>query len=768
MILFRRLNFGRLQPFPLNYKAASIGTLILLVAITLFAMWRIPNLNFNYEFESYFPVDDPDLIYYQGFREVFESDNDFLLIGLVNNQGVFQKKFLQQLDSFSQDLSKLNHITNLRSPTNLANPVIGLLGVINVPYLHVNSTEKYTRDSLRIFESKQLVGTFFAKNTKAVSILAKVTEQLSKAAADSLVNQMEKVCNKYTFDELHIAGRIKGQHYYINKMQSEMVKFIAISLTLLILFLFFSFRSFWGIWVPIIVVMVTAIWLLSIMELLGKPINVITTLLPCILFVVGVSDVVHIVSKYLEELRTGQQKIDALKTAFREVGMATLLTSITTAVGFLTLLTASIHPIREFGLFTAVGVFLAFILAFTLLPSVLYLIKTPKIAQKQAQNIFWYGTLRILFRWTLVHRKMILVAFTIIIAACCFYIPTIKIDNFLLEDLANDDPQRQDFEFFEEHFSAVRPFEMVVWFKNGEKVFDYASLQILEEIENYLKESYGTDFIISPLFMVKKTCQAMNGGQEKNFRFPKSETELKKIIRIVNKISKKEIRKYVSPGKTAARISGRIVDIGGNAIAKKGIELDAFMKSTFKDEDIGYKLTGTALLIDKNNEYLAFNLLHGLLIAFGLIALIVGLLYRSVSMVLISLIPNVFPLLMIAGIMGAVGIDLKVSTSIIFTIAFGIAVDDTIHFLSKLKIELAKGKSLLYALKRTYISTGKAICVTTLILCSGFLSLILASFTSIYYIGLLISLTLLFAVAADLLLLPVLLLFFYRMKEKKS
>ncbi|MEM9023164.1 MAG: MMPL family transporter, partial [Bacteroidota bacterium] len=215
-----------------------------------------------------------------------------------------------------------------------------------------------------------------------------------------------------------------------------------------------------------------------------------------------------------------------------------------------------------------------------------------------------------------------------------------------------------------------------------------------------------------------------------------------------------------------ARFSGKLVDDGGQAVAAKNRALEAFFRQEIDARVLDYRVTGMATLIDKNNETLATGMMYGLLIAFGVIALIMGVLFRSFSIIIISLIPNVLPLLVIGGIMGFSGIDLKVATSIIFTIAFGIAVDDTIHYMSKLRLELAKGRTLPYAIKRTSISTGKAITVTSVILCAGFVTLILSTFTSTFYIGLLISITLLVAVLSDLILLPVLLLYFYKPKAR--
>ena len=205
-------------------------------------------------------------------------------------------------------------------------------------------------------------------------------------------------------------------------------------------------------------------------------------------------------------------------------------------------------------------------------------------------------------------------------------------------------------------------------------------------------------------------------------------------------------------------------DIGSKKVKELNEKFEQFFQSEIDHSLIGYKMTGTALLVDKNNEFLATNMIFGLSIAFLLIALLIGIIFRSIKMALLSIIPNVIPLAFIGGLMGFLGTNINMSTSIIFTIAFGIAVDDTIHFLSKFKIEGSKGKSLMYSLKRTYLSTGKAIVLTTLILCGGFVSLIFSDFKSTFLIGAYVSLILFMAVLTDLLLLPILLMIIKRKK----
>ena len=220
----------------------------------------------------------------------------------------------------------------------------------------------------------------------------------------------------------------------------------------------------------------------------------------------------------------------------------------------------------------------------------------------------------------------------------------------------------------------------------------------------------------------------------------------------------------IDSNKVFGRMSSTLGDIGKYKMDEKNVRLIEFLDKNINKSLLKIHLTGTGYLLDKNMSTLATNLTKGLLIAIGLVSLLMGFLYKSAKMVLIAIVPNVLPLLMLGAVLGYLGIDLKVSTAIIFTISFGIAVDDTIHFMSKFKLELNKGKSTLYALKRTYLSTGRAIILTTLILCSGFLLLVFSDFLGTFYVGLFLSLTLLFALFSDLFILPVLLLLFFKKK----
>lgn len=748
------------------YERKSRITLLAIFILSALSIFLASRLQFDYNFENFFPENDPDTEYYKFFRDQFQTDNDFVVIGLVNDEGIFDAGFLKKVDSLKLELQGIKDVVAVSSPTDLKDykrdPLIGQ--VFSRPLLRFDQPEFLPLDSAYIYSGGDYVGSFFSEDAKALLVQIRHTEFLSKEGCDTLSVNLQAVVKQAGFDESHVVGRAIGQEYYVNLMQTELMIFVSLSILLVILFLILSFRSFWGVWVPIMVVLLSIIWTLALMQLTGKRIDLMLTILPTILFVVGMSDVVHIVSRFFEEMRSGRTKYEAVRIAFKEIGLATFLTSLTTAIGFLTLLSSSIRPLSEFGLYTAAGVFIAFVLAFTLLPAVLMLSKPPSILQKRPEQLFWNRFLLHGFSFTIRNRKGILIAFGLVGIVSFWGIRQVEVNNYILEDLKDGDPLKEEFRFFEENFSGARPFELSITLAHDSlNAFDKPVLDQITLIDDYLESTYGVGELISPAKIVKTAYRTYMGGNRDFFRIPDRQSDIDRLQSLIQRNELSEfLGYYVNEEQGLLRSTGKLDDLGSKIFLSKDSTFRAWAEANVNPNLLKLKITGTASLIDSNNKYLATNLIEGLGIAFLVIALIAGLMFKSLKMVVISLIPNVFPLLMIGGIMGFSGIDLKVSTSIIFTIAFGIAVDDTIHFVSKLRLQLGTGKSLLYSLKRSYISTGKAIILTTIILCGGFLTLISSDFLGTFYVGLLISLTLLFAVISDLLLLPVLVILFFK------
>jgi hypothetical protein len=372
-----------------------------------------------------------------------------------------------------------------------------------------------------------------------------------------------------------------------------------------------------------------------------------------------------------------------------------------------------------------------------------------------------------IFFFSMRYQRAILVFSVGVVVLSVALISRIEVNNYLLEDVGKDDPMRYSFEYFERYFAGARPFELQVdLVDSNASIFDQGPAMEMLEVENYLKAHYGVGFVISPLTILRSAHQAMNGGLDDMYVIPEDAESFERLQRNVRLFRKRpEFNSLVTKDDRSARISGKIKDPGGKQVKLLNEALVHHFTVERPLEHIEIRLTGMALLIDKNNETLSFNMMTGLLFALGVVAMIMGIIFKSLRMAIITLIPNILPLLVIGGVMGALGFDLKVSTSIIFGIAFGIAVDDSIHYLSKYKLELNKGRSSIWALRRTSISTGKAIILTSIILSAGFITLATSDFTSTFYVGLLISITLLVAVIADLFVLPVLI---YRFSKKRK
>jgi predicted RND superfamily exporter protein len=526
----------------------------------------------------------------------------------------------------------------------------------------------------------------------------------------------------------------------------------------LVAFLWFAFRTVWGVMVPLTVVLMSGLWTLGIMVATGKAVDVMTVVLPTILFVVGISDVVHVLTRYYDERRADATHQTAMQRAFREVGLATFLTSLTTALGFLTLLTSSIGPVHDFGMYAAVGVGVAYVLAFTLLPSVMVLAPPPVIS-KSGTGVFWNGALHKALRWTLRNKGMLAVAWVGIAGASVVLGSALRVDNKLIEDLRDDDPFRKQFVFFEREFAGVRPFELSVTLP--ESADSPTSLQALDALEQYLKADYGVGALVGPATAVRMAHRGYMGDRETYYAIPEDTRILGKVLRLMKRSGQWNM--LVAEDGQSVRVFGKVEDNGSQAIQVKNENLDAWCAQNMPAGS-ACKVTGTAHLVDVNNASLASDMVGGLGLALVAVAIIAGLLFRSGAMVLLCLITNLLPLVMIAAVMVLMDVDLKVTSGIIFTVAFGIAVDDTIHFLSKLRLQLSQGRTLPVAVKRSFLATGKAIVVTSLILCGGFMTLTSSSFLGTFHIGFLISLTLLFAVVADLTFLPWMVLRWFKAK----
>lgn len=755
-----------------RFSAWSKVVAIALIGVTVFLGFQIRNLQFDYDFEKFFPVEDADADFFYKHRAQFEYDNNFILLGIENKKGVFQPDFLIELDSLTKVLEKgLPYVEGVRSITNQdevflfqgggssKKPYIDFKNWSNQP----SSIDRLiSKDSVRIFNSKEIVNTLISGDGKSVCVFIKHQNDLSRDKSEVLVNVIRSKLSDFSFDNTHLAGTAVGQQYYIKKMNEELLLFMGLSAILVILFLFIAFRSGWGIILPQIVILSSLLWILGGMGLFNSPMNILLTTLPSIMFVVAMSDVIHLVSRYMDALRDNLSKYEAIKTTIKEVGFSTFLTSVTTSVGFFSLYFINVQPVKMFGLIIGIGVLLAFFLSILMLPILFYYFPSPKIITKEKQSI-WQKLLPNFFEWVLSHKRTVWGVSIIFILLAINGMTLLKSDNLIMDDIKDSDPIKKDFGYFEKHYGGYRPFELAIKISDTSvNVWDLNVLKEIEEVEDYLEDTFGMELKVSLVQSLKVLNRSSNLGNKTYFELPTKKRDLKKYRRFLKMTDQgKLIKLFVDSTEMVTRIQGTIPDKGNNYVTAKTNRFKEFVeKRNFSNIDI--RVTGSAYLLDKNIRYLSNSLIYGLLVSIGIVSIIMGIVFKSIRMVIISIIPNTIPLIFIAAVMGYLGIEVKTSTSIIFTIAFGIAVDDTIHLLGKFKFELMKGKSVRDALKHSFVVTGKAMILTTLVLCSGFLLLLFSTFMGTFNMGLLLSMTLFIALILDLTLLPLLILAFYR------
>ena len=750
--------------FRLIIKIASIA---IIISSVIFA-YGVGMLKLDYDFEKFFPINDKETDFFLDHRTKFESDNDFLLISIENAPTVFDIDFLKKVKSLQKKIDKTKYVRFTRSIVTEKEIYIfpGGSGTATRPYIDFQK-DRLQQDEKDLMENEEMLNTLVAKDRKSLCVFVRHKDFLSKNGSDTLVQNINELCESYGFDKVRVAGRTVGQKFYIDKMSYEMAFFMILSYILVIIFLFIAFRSLWGILMPQLVILGTLFWVVGFIGLYGEPVSIVMSVLPCIVFVVAMSDVIHLLSRYLDAFRTGIGKFASIKLTIREVGMATFLTSLTTAIGFFSLMFISVQPIQVFGAIAGFGVLIAFVLTFVLLPIIIYLAPDPTFLKKSNRDPYWKKKLSKWFILVLRQPKRILIVYAGFIIVCLIGMFNLEANNFLMDEISQKEPIKQNFNFLDEHYGGIRPFELSVTLKDTSKSFwSLDVLKDVEKVENYIESVYGAGLRSSIVKVVKVMNRSSHAGRTDYFSLPDSKRDLRRFKRGLDMVSGGEFKNVLldSTGKFA-RLSGNMPDWGNKVISKKNVAFHDFLKKEMSNSTIKVQLTGTAHLLDKNISYLSLSLIKGISLSVILVALIMGFLYRSVSMVLISIIPNLIPLIFVAAVMGYFGINLKTSTAIVFTIAFGIAVDDTIHFLGKFKYELMKGRSKMYALKRSFLTTGKAMIITTFILCAGFILLVFSSFLGTATMGVLLCLTLFLALIVDLTLLPVLLMLFFKVKK---
>ena len=723
----------------------------LLVVITALMGWNLQFLTFDFEFEKFFPNNHPDSQAYAKHTQQFGYDNDYLQVILEANDGLFNRDFMERAAEFERSLTRIKDVENVYSPLSLQHVLKSPTGLVIFPLIHSDNPTEYQlqKDSLRIF-GNPFYKSAFSEDGSSISIYLNHAHFNDQGRGERLLSSIKSEAEKYKIDRIRLVGKLSAAGVFISYIQNDFGKFLIGSLAFSFGLLLLIFRDLKSALLPFLISLVSIIWLFGLVSLLGFKINLLSSLLPPIIFFVSMSDAVHLMNALKKS--TDESKPERLKHALGIVWIPTLLTSVTTAIGFISLIWINTEPVQLLGLFAATGILIAFTLTFTL-----GLLVATFSSYTSNQK-----TLEIPSKWLdliIAKRKWVLAATAIIVLILIPGIMQLKVNSFLLDDLPKDSQVRQDFEYADEYLGGSKPYEVRVEVADTSlSIWDKEVMDEIVKIEEYLLQEYPIAKVQSPATIVKYLNMVSNGGLNENFLYPESERKYIQMLKLKDRIDPKRLDKLVTENSKVGRLIGFFPELGSYETDMRNQEMLGFLSDHIDADIISYRITGTTFLIDKSHELLSFNLLKGLLTAILVIGIILGIYFKSWKLLFISLIPNIIPLVMVAGIIGWLGIALKMTTSIIFTIAFGIAVDDTIHMMSY----YLKDKEI-HANQRmnnTFTHTGSAMLITSIIMCAGFSLYLFSNFGATFYMGLFVSLSLLIALIIDLTLLPLLLIRF--------
>ncbi|MCB0559056.1 MAG: MMPL family transporter [Lewinellaceae bacterium] len=748
----------------INLRLISVVIFGILAIISAFSL---SHLKFSFDFEQFFPEGDEDLEFFQEFIQEFESDDNFLVVAIHRKEGVFEQSFLEQFHDFSIQARRLPHITECQSLTKFAYPVKTPFAITTVPAIHIDKPAYYERDKKRILNDERFVYNFISEDATTLTVFMKTVNRIQLDPARELMTALDSLIQQYDFEAYHYLGRPYFQKELVAMQKREITVSAIVSGILVTLVMFFIFRRPWGIAVSLFSIALGMLLFMGFLGITGRELNAMAALYPVLMIIVGTSDVIHIMSKYVDELRKGHGKEKAIVTAIREIGMATLLTSLTTAIGFASLLSSRVGPIRDFGINAAIGVIIAYITVIFFTTAVISWFRADQIIKLGRGQAFWEKSMEWSYRFTRMYPRRIALGGLAVLALSLWGISRITTNYSISNNLPIGEKITEDFLFFEQNLAGFRPMEVAVYAKNGYKASDYEVIREMAKVEDYLHQIPAVQAIGSITAVYKSINQMMRNNNQEAYALPETKEQFERYRRIAEQVPELNINVLLSKDETKARITSRIQDVGADTIQDMGVQIDQWIAANTDTSVVAFKRTGTGLIIDKNSEYIRRNLIQGLGMAILIVSLLMALLFRNWRMLFISLVPNIVPLLLAGALLGFLGIELEAGTSIVFAVIFGIAVDDTIHFLSKFKLSRNKGLSIEESLHITFLETGKAIVLTTIILFFGFLVMLFSIHPPSVTIGLLISLTLFSALISDLTLIPLLIRWMMKEEEKE-
>lgn len=765
----------RLSSFILRYR---VLLLILITLFTIFMGYTGRKVEMSYEFAELLPDKDQAKIDQDKLVADFGEEANIIAIAITDTSfwDFAHYKKWEELCNTLKDVEAVNNFLSIPNSYQLVkNTDQKSFELSTIFPENVNSQEEL--DSLRsVFENIPLYNGYLYNDTSYayLAILTMDHSRMIKKEREGLVENIVDICEKFE-KESGITIRYSGLPY-IQVRNSTLIKReiflftgLALAVTLLILYLFF--KSFRVMFYSALVVLSGVATSIGTIALFGYKITILTGMVPPLLIVIGIPNCIYILNKYHNEYRYHKNQIKALKRVIMKIGNAIFLTNLTTASGFATFITTNSAILKEFGIIASVNIVFLFILSIILIPTIFSFQKPP--AERHMKHLKRKTLGSIIERLVSItenHRTKVYVAMVLVLVASIFGMTKMRTTGFLMDDIPENDPVKQDLLFFENNFDGIMPIEIIIDTKKPNGIIQTSNMRKIDKLGDKLEEYHELSKPLSYISIIKMAKQAFYNGSIKHHSIPSSTEKNFLLSYVGNSGGNLSIAKaYIDSTQSKCRVSFRVKDIGTQKMDSLYSRVQDEVHQYFPPDKYDTTVTGSMVVFFKGNQYLVGNLITSLALAVSLIAIFMAAMFRSKRMVMMSLVPNIIPLLFTAGIMGYFDIPIKPSTILVFSIAFGISVDNTIHFLAKYRQELnATGwnikKSVFLALRET----GVSMLYTSTVLVFGFGIFAFSNYGGTQALGILVSITLLVALSSNLIILPSLLVGLEHFSTTKS
>lgn len=799
--------------------------LIIWGLITAFMTYQTTRVRLNYDLQKSIPTSAEEYIDYEKFKSVFGDEGNIMLVAVQTDQ-FWNFDFFSDWMQMGNDVLHIQNVSNVLSPASSVNLVknsgqerFDMVNIFDPAPQNQQQLDSLKQVFMRLpFYEYRLYQPDSSVYLMLIALDRDILSSMRRiTVVDDILRQTSQFEAKYGL-ELHYSGLPYYRFYQLTTISAEIQLFLILAVIVTIIVLFVLFRSWIAVIFPLLIIGSGVVISMGLMSMMGYKVSLLTGLIPSLLIVIGVPNSVYMLNKYHVDFKRHGNKIKALTSIIEHIGYATFFTNLTTAIGFGVFTFTGVEMLKEFGIITFISISATYLISLIGLPVIFSYLPKPKSSDTNHLDYkFFRFIIYKLVTWTVHNRRVIFTGFAIVIVASIIGLFKIRAEGFFLQDVSKKSKVYKDLVFYENNFNGVIPLEIMIAKKQvnttvtdtiisektplseDDTLITYDTLKVtrrdnsvagitsittlekLSALQDTLAQYPQFSHSLSIIDAMKFARQAYYNGSPRFYEMPSQQNLTSNDAKAANYLKNSRQpslseNRFIDPTGTITRISVQMEDIGSDSMPKLIAELQPKIDSIFDPKAYDVSLTGTGIVSLAGYNYLINSLIGSVSLALVLIAITMGFQFRSGKVLILTLLPNLIPLLFTAAIMGYFNIELKPSTVLIYSVAFGIAVDFSIHFMAKYRIELIRHsfnvkETVLVALRET----GVSMLYTYIILFFGFIIFAFSEFEGTKNLGVLTSVTLTVALLTNLLLLPSIIMFFdknleatHRKKYKKS